>query len=119
MSNERCGDESCEVEYCEEEQDALGGVMELVKSLSTQLERLEYLKSAEDFPVHEVNVLVSSTEHDHEDHIVVEALHPAPDAPAIPRFDDYSDRNNRAPLHNLLIKGVVSLYMTTTNQIPS
>jgi hypothetical protein len=82
---------------CEEEEDALGEVMELVKSLSAKLERLESEESTEDFPVLEANVLDSSTEDDNEDFITIEALHPAPDAPIVSRFDDYSDEEKQSP----------------------
>jgi hypothetical protein len=62
--------EGCEDEDHEEEEDALGEVMELVKSLSAKLERLESEESTEDFPVLEADVLGSSTEDDfHEDFI--------------------------------------------------
>jgi hypothetical protein len=71
--------------------------MELVKSLSTKLERLESPKSVEDFTVPEANVLVNSIEDDHEDFIVVEALHPASDAPGVPSFDDYSNEEQQSP----------------------
>jgi hypothetical protein len=75
--------EGCEDEDLEEDEDALGEVMELVKSLSAKLERLESEESAEDFPVLEVDVLGSSTEDDDEDFIVVEALHSAPNEPVV------------------------------------
>jgi hypothetical protein len=72
--------------------------MELVKYLSAKLERLESEESAEDFPVLEVDVLDSPTDDDSvEVFIVVEALHSAPDVPAVPKFDDYSDEEQQSP----------------------
>jgi hypothetical protein len=59
-----CSNESCEDEDHEEEEDALGELMELVKSLSAKLERLESEESAEDFPVLEADVLGSPTDDD-------------------------------------------------------
>jgi hypothetical protein len=55
----------------EEYEDALGEVMELVKSLSAKLERLESEESTEDFPFLEVDVLGSSTKDDNEDSITI------------------------------------------------
>jgi hypothetical protein len=86
-----------EDEGCEEEEDVLGEVMELVKSLTAQLERLESEESAEDFPVLEADVLGSSTEDDNEDFITVEALISAPEVPVVPSFDDYSDEEQQSP----------------------
>jgi hypothetical protein len=71
--------EGYEDEYHEEYENALGKVMELVKSLSTKLERLESGESTEEFPVLEADVLGNSTEDDNEDFIAVEALVYAPD----------------------------------------
>jgi hypothetical protein len=72
--------------------------MELVKSLSAQLERLESEESAEDLPVLEADVLDNPTDDESvEDFIVVEALHPAPDVPVAPSFDDYSDEEQQSP----------------------
>ena len=72
-----------------EEEDSLGRLMELVNSLSAEIERFKFEESAEDFPVLEADVLGSSTKDDDEYFIVVEALHSAPDVPAISSFDDY------------------------------
>jgi hypothetical protein len=65
----------------EEGEDAWGGVMEQIKSLSTQLERLESEDNGEDFPVLEADVLGSSFEEDIEDFIA--ALVSAPDEPVV------------------------------------
>jgi hypothetical protein len=81
----------------EEEEDALGRLMELVKSLSIEIERFKFEESAEDFPVLEADVLDSSTEEDDEDFITVEALHSALDVPAVSIFDDYSDEEQQSP----------------------
>jgi hypothetical protein len=67
--------EGCEDEYHEEEEDSLGRLMELVKSLSAKIERFKIEESTKDFLVLEADVLGSSIEDDDEDFIVVEALH--------------------------------------------
>ena len=82
--------EGCENEDHEEDEYALGKVMELVKYLSAKLERLESEESAEDFPVLEANFLGSSTEDDSEYFIAIEALHFSPEVPIVPSFDYYS-----------------------------
>jgi hypothetical protein len=76
----------------EEEEYALGRLMELVKSLCAETESFKFEESAEDFPVLEVDVLGSSTEDDDEDSIVVEALHSAPEVPVVSIFHDYLDQ---------------------------
>jgi hypothetical protein len=53
----------------EEEEDALGEVWELIKSLSAQLDRWEVERCAEDFSVLEEDVLGGSFEEDIEDFI--------------------------------------------------
>jgi hypothetical protein len=86
-----------EDEGCEEEEYVLGKVMELVKSLTTKLQRLESEERAEDFLVLEVDVLDISTEDDNEYFITVEALISPPEVPIVPRFDDYSDEGKQIP----------------------
>ena len=49
-----------------EEEDALGGVMELMKSITARLDRWEVEQCAEDFPSFEADALSSSTESDYE-----------------------------------------------------
>jgi hypothetical protein len=84
VSYEGCDDEeSCKDEDPKEEEDALGEVMELIKSLTAKLERLEVERCAEDFPALEADVLGSPTEDDNEDFIAVEALVSAPDEPVV------------------------------------
>jgi hypothetical protein len=81
--------EGCEDEDHEEEEDALGKLMEMVKSLAADIERLESEESAEDFPVLEADVLDSPTDDDSvEDFMTIEALHSTPEVPVVPRFDD-------------------------------
>jgi hypothetical protein len=93
VSNEDCKDK----DHMEEE-DALGDLMELVISLPVELERLESEERVEDFPILEVDVLDNPTDDESvEDFIAVEALHPAPDVPATPRFDDYLDEEQQSP----------------------
>jgi hypothetical protein len=59
-------------------------VMELVKSLSAKIERLESEQSAKDSPVLETDVIDSPTDGDSvEVFINVEALHSAPDVPIV------------------------------------
>jgi hypothetical protein len=81
----------------EEEEDSLGRMMELVKSLSAEIERFKFEESTEDFLVLEEDVLGSSTEDDDEDFIVVEALHSSPDVHVVSSFDDYSDEEKEIP----------------------
>jgi hypothetical protein len=85
--NERCEDESyesCEEEGCEEEEYALGELMELVKYLSAKIERLESEQSAEDSLVLEIDVLGSPMDGDSvEDFITIEALHSSLDVPVV------------------------------------
>jgi hypothetical protein len=88
----------------EEEEEALSELMELVKSLSVELEELKaehecclFEENAEDFPALEEDVLGSSTEDDVEDLMTVEALHPAPVVPVVSCFDDYSDEEQQSP----------------------
>jgi hypothetical protein len=85
VSYESCGDED------HEEEEALRELMELVKSLSAKLERLESEESTEDFPVHEEDVPGIPTEDDDEDSIVAEALHSAPVVLDVSTFDDNFD----------------------------
>jgi hypothetical protein len=76
--------ESCKDEDHEEEEDVLGELMELVKSLSTKIKMLESEQSVEDSPVLETDVLDSPMDGDSiEDFITVEALHSAPDVPVV------------------------------------
>jgi len=89
--------EGCEDEGHEEDEDALGEVMKLIKSLSTKLERLESEESPECFPVLEAYVLGSPIEDDNEDFIVVEALYSTPEVPVVPSFDYYSDEEQQGP----------------------
>jgi hypothetical protein len=49
-----------------EEEDASGGVMELIKSITARLDRWEVEQCAEDFPSFEADALSSSTESDYE-----------------------------------------------------
>jgi hypothetical protein len=75
---------ACEDEDHEEEEYVLGEVIELVKSLSAKLERLEFEQRTEDSPVLETDVLDNPTNGDSiKDFIVVEALHYAPDVPVV------------------------------------
>jgi hypothetical protein len=67
----------------EEEEDALGEVRELIKSLSAQLDRWEVERCAEDFPVLEADVLGGSFEEDIEDFIAVETLVYIPEEPVV------------------------------------
>jgi hypothetical protein len=68
----------------EEEENDLGRLMEMVKSLSAKIERFKFEESAEDFPVLEADVLGSPTNDGSvEDIIVVEALFYAPDEPIV------------------------------------
>jgi hypothetical protein len=78
--------------------------MELVKSLSAELEELKaehecflFEENAEDFPALEEDVLGSSTEDDDEYFMVVEALYSSPEVPVVPSFDDYSDEEQQSP----------------------
>jgi hypothetical protein len=89
--------EGCEDADHEEDEDSLGEVMEMIKSLSAKLERLESEESIEDFPVLEEYVLGSSTEDDSEYFIAVEPLHSSPEVHVVPRFDDYSDEEQHSP----------------------
>ena len=96
-SNERCKDEDHE-----EEEDALGELMELVKSLSAKIERLESEQSAKDSPVLETDVLDSPMDGDSiEDFVTVEALHSAPDVPTVSNLNEeimvYSDEDKQCP----------------------
>jgi hypothetical protein len=74
-------EEGYESDGSREEEDASGGVMELIKSITGRLDRWEVERYAEDFPSFEVDSLGSSFEEDIEDFIV--ALVSAPNAPAI------------------------------------
>jgi len=95
------------VRYEDEDQDeayALSELMDLVKSLSVELEELEaehegclFEENAEDFPSLEEDVLGSSIEDDDEYFTVVEALYYAPEALVLPSFDDYSDEEQHRP----------------------
>jgi hypothetical protein len=94
-SEESCMDED------EEEEEALSEPMEMVKSLSADLEELKaehecclFEENAEDFPSLEEDVLGSSIEYDVEDLMTVEALHPAP---VVSCFDDYSYEEQQSP----------------------
>ena len=49
----------------EEEEDASGQVMELIKSITTRLDRWEAEQCAEDFPSFEAEALSNSTEGDY------------------------------------------------------
>ena len=90
--------ESCKDEDHEEEEEALGELMELVKSLSVKIERLESEQTVEDSPILETDVLHSPTDGDSIEYfITVEALHYAPDVPIISSFDDYSDEEQQSP----------------------
>jgi hypothetical protein len=76
--------------------------MELVKSLSAKIERLESEQSTEDSPVLETDVLDSPTDGDSiEDFITVEALHSAPDVPVVSDLNEeimvYSDEEQAVP----------------------
>jgi hypothetical protein len=64
--------------------------MELVKSLTTKLERLESEDNVEDFPVLEADVLGSSSQDDNEDFIVFEALVSTSDEHAISNLKEES-----------------------------
>ena len=81
-----------------EEEDALGDLMELVKSLSADIEKVKaehdcclFEEDEEDFSSLEVDVLGSPTTDDDEYSMIVEALNYAPDTPVVLRFDDYSN----------------------------
>ena len=60
-------EEGYESEGCEEGEYAWGGVMELIKSLTTRLDRWEAKQCAEDFPSLEEDDLGISTMNDYED----------------------------------------------------
>jgi hypothetical protein len=66
-----------------EDEYVLGEVMELVKYLSTKIERLEYEEGAEDFPVLEVDVLNISIDDENEYFIAIDALVSTPDEPVV------------------------------------
>jgi hypothetical protein len=86
-----CEDESYEDEGCEEEEDALAELMELVGSLSARIEKLKadraccsFEGSVEDFPVLEADVLDSPTDDDGVGDFIAEApLYSAPDEPVV------------------------------------
>ena len=72
--------------------------MELIKSLSSKLERLESRESIEDFPSLEEDVLDNPTDDNSIEYfIVVEALISSPMVPVVPSFDDYSDEEQQIP----------------------
>jgi hypothetical protein len=76
--------ESGEDEGCEEEKDAFGELMELVESLSSEIERLESEQSTEDSPVFEKDDLDNPTDGDSIKYfITVEALYYALDLPVV------------------------------------
>jgi hypothetical protein len=71
VSYEGCDDEDCEEEDPEERDDALSELMELVKSLSAEIEKMKADRDC------------CLSEDDVEDFVAIEALHPtALDAPA-------------------------------------
>jgi hypothetical protein len=79
VSYEGCSDEEIFMDKDpKEEEYALGGVTELIKSLTTKLERLESEDNIEDFPVLEADVLGVSSKDDNEYFIEVEALVSSP-----------------------------------------
>jgi hypothetical protein len=67
----------------EEDGDALGELMELVKSLSVKIERFKSVESVEDFLVLEANVLGRSTEDGNEYFIAIETSFSAPNEPVM------------------------------------
>jgi hypothetical protein len=91
VSYRSCENESCEEEGCEEEEDALAELVEQVKALSAELEKLKaeraccsFEGSTEDFPVLEADVLGIPTDDSSVEYfIVVEALVSAPDEPVV------------------------------------
>jgi hypothetical protein len=88
----------------EQEEEALSELMELVKSISVELEELkaehEYCLSeenAEDFPSLEEDVLGISSKDDDEYLMTIEALDPNLDVPDVSCFDDYSNKEQQNP----------------------
>jgi hypothetical protein len=94
--------ESCKDEDHEEEEDSLGELMELVKSLSAKIERLESEQSVEDSPVLETDVLDNPTDGDSIEYfITVEALLSTPDVHVVSDLNEeimvYSDEEQKCP----------------------
>jgi hypothetical protein len=104
--------ESYEDEDHEEDGDALGELMELVKSFYVEIERFKSIESAEDFPILEADVLGSSIEDDNEYFIAVETLVSAPDEPSISDLKEESIVEDDCPLslhkisHDLFTFGI-------------
>jgi hypothetical protein len=89
--------EGREDEYHEEEQDVLGRLMEMVKSLSAEIERFKFEESIEDFPVLEVEVLgVPTDDGEVEDCTAIEATYSTPDVAPVSEVSEeivvYSDK---------------------------
>jgi hypothetical protein len=95
-----------------EEEDALGELMELVKSLSAKIERLESEQSAEDSPVLETDVLDSPTNGDSIEYfITVEALRSSPNVLSHSYLNEeimvYSDEEQQFPTSHLDVLGSI------------
>jgi hypothetical protein len=117
-------DRACEDED-EEGDDALSELMELVKSLSAEIDELKvdhdrclFEEDAEDFPALGEDVLGSPTDDGHiEGFIAEEALILLPRCLLVLSLTIIQMRRNRAPHHSLLTRREASLYMTAMNQV--